>query len=230
MVAVAAILAACGSAAPSLSPTPAPSMGPVTTPEQAVAAVVAHEPRLTGIGPLDPTMMGQSAWVDVTPASGVGAFVVAVRVGWGDCQAGCINEHTWVYAVLPDGTVNLQSESGDPVPPDAWPSPIGAGQTGLLISAISGPHCPVVSDPPQPECEPRPVANATVIIRDARGREVVPASTDGSGVAFVELVPGDYVVEAQPVEGLMGTPASVQVQVVDGVATPVELQYDTGLR
>ena len=235
LVALAVVLSACGSDAPppsspSPSTTGAPSVGPVTTPQDAVAAVVAHEPRLRGIGPLDPEMIGQSAWVEVTPASGVGAFVVAVRVGWGDCPAGCINEHTWVYAVLPDGTVNLQSEGGDAVPPDAWPSPVGAGQTGLLITAVSGPHCPVVSDPPDPACEPRPVADASVIIRDARGREVVPAATDPSGVLFIELVSGDYVVEAQPVDGFMGTPAAVQVTVVDGAATPVDLQYDTGIR
>jgi hypothetical protein len=38
------------------------------------------------------------------------------------------------------------------------------------------------------------------------------------------------VVEAQPVEGLMGTPGPESVTVVDGVATPVELGYDTGIR
>jgi hypothetical protein len=56
-------------------------------------------------------------------ASGVGAFVVSVRVGWGDCQAGCIDEHSWVYAVAPDGTVTVQSEEGPPVPAEAWPAP-----------------------------------------------------------------------------------------------------------
>ncbi|MEX1171534.1 MAG: carboxypeptidase-like regulatory domain-containing protein, partial [Chloroflexota bacterium] len=198
IVAVAAVLAACGGGATSSpSPTPNPTVGPVgpvTTPEQAVAAVVAHEPRLTGIGPLDPDMIGQSAWYEVAPASGVGAFLVSVRVGWGDCPAGCINEHSWVYAVQPDGTVSLQSEGGDPVPPDVWPSPVGAGRTGLFITAVSGPHCPVETVPPQPDCAPRPVAGATVIIRDARGSEVASVATDAGGVVVVELAPGDYVV------------------------------------
>ena len=75
----------------------------------------------------DPEMIGQSNWYEVTPASGVGAFIVTVRLGWGDCQAGCIDEHTWVYAVLPDGTVNLQSDGGGDVPDLAWPSPGPAG-------------------------------------------------------------------------------------------------------
>ena len=83
-------------------------------------------------------MIGQSAGYEVVPASGVGAFLVSVRVGWGDCPAGCINEHTWVYAVSPDGGVTLQSEGGDVVPPDAWPSPGGDGRTGLAIIATAG--------------------------------------------------------------------------------------------
>jgi hypothetical protein len=118
-----------GASAPSASQgaSPAPSVGgPVTTPDDAVARVVAHEPRFAGITKRDPEMIGQGSWYEVAPASGVGAFVVTVRVGWGDCPSGCIEEHTWVYAVAPDGTVTLQSEEGDPVPADALPAP-GAG-------------------------------------------------------------------------------------------------------
>ena len=107
------------------SPAPVPTVEtPITTPEGAVAAVVAQEPMFAGIGPLDPDLIGQSAWYEVTPASGVGAFLVMFRVGWGDCIAGCIDEHRWVYAVAPDGTVTLQSEEGPSPPDDAWPSPM----------------------------------------------------------------------------------------------------------
>ncbi len=35
--------------------------------------------------------------------------------GWGDCQAGCISMHRWVFAVN-DVNVTLVSESGDPLP------------------------------------------------------------------------------------------------------------------
>ena len=97
------------------------------TPAEAVAAVVAHDPRFAGIGPYDPNLIGQSSWYKVMPASGVGAFVVEIQVGSGDCQAGCIDRHTWTFAVLPDGTVNLQSETGGPVPPAAFPSPSAGG-------------------------------------------------------------------------------------------------------
>ena len=107
---------------PGASPVPSFELvGPVTTPEQAWAAVVAAEPRFADVQPLDPDLIGQSAWYEVQPASGVGAYIVTITIGWGDCQAGCIDEHTWQYAVGLDGTVTLQSESGDSVPPDAFP-------------------------------------------------------------------------------------------------------------
>ena len=226
------LLAACGGAGDTDPPTPTPtqSVGPVTTPEAAVAAVIAHEPRLSGIGPLDLDLIGQSSWYEVMPASGVGAFLVSVRVGWGDCPAGCINEHSWVYAVGPDGSVTLQSEGGDPVPPDAWPSPGGDGRTGVRIAALAGPVCPVETVPPDPACAPTPVPGALVVVRDAAGAEVTTVTLGDDGTAVVELPAGAYVLDAQPVEGLMGDPGPVSVTVIDGVATPVELGYDTGIR
>ena len=127
---VISIVACSGASAPSGSPgvSPAPSVGgPVTTPEDAVARVVAQEPRFAGITARDPDMIGQASWYEVAPASGVGAYVVTVRVGWGDCPSGCIEEHTWVYAVAPDGTVTLQSEKGDSMRSDALPAPGGGG-------------------------------------------------------------------------------------------------------
>jgi hypothetical protein len=224
---LALVLAGCGST--TITPTPSIVPVPVTTPEAAVARVIAQEPRLTGIGPRDPGLIGQSSWYEVMPASGVGAFVVTVRVGWGDCPAGCINEHSWTYAVLPDGTVGLQSEGGPAVPADAWPAPGGAGRTGISVVATSGPTCPV-EQPGDPACQPRPVARAVVVVRDAAGKELARAETDAAGTVFIEVPAGEYVVEAQPVDGMMGTPAPSDVTVADGAGTLVALGYDTGIR
>jgi hypothetical protein len=226
---IATVSAACAGAASGTQPAPA-SRPPVTTPEEALASVVAAEPRLTGIAPFDTGLIGQSSWYTVEPASGVGAFVVAVRVGWGDCESGCIDEHEWVFAVLPDGGVSVVSESGPAVPADAWPSPVGAGATGIGGLAVAGPVCPVETVPPDPECAARPVVGAVVVVRDGVGPEVARATTDADGSFFVELPAGDYVVEPQPVEGLMGTAATLEVTVVDGRAAQVQLDYDTGIR
>jgi hypothetical protein len=239
VVLVAGLVAgACGGTGASVVPSgpgdpssvPVPSREPVTTPEGAIAAVIAREPRLTGITELDPNLIGQGTYYEVTPASGVGAFLVAVTVGWGDCQAGCIDEHEWLYAVQPDGTVILQSESGEPVPNDAWPSPGGDGRTGVLLTAVAGPTCPVETDPPAPECAPRPVAGAVVDVLDVGGAPVTQVTLDAGGFAFLELDAGSYTLNGRAVEGLMGAPPPQSVTVADGAAVPIVLSYDTGIR
>jgi hypothetical protein len=225
---------ATGNAGPSPSPS---SGGPVTSREQAVERVIQVEPRLTGIGQHDPDMIGQSSWFEVVPGSGVAAFIVTIRVGWGDCEAGCINEHSWVYGVGPDGTVRLQSEAGAAVPAQAWPSPGaagggGGGQTGpgIQITATAGPTCPVETVPPDPACAPRPVGGATIVIQDAQGNEVAKVSTDPSGVVFVPLSAGAYLVRGIDTGTLPTAPEPQKVVVEAGQVAAVVLAYDTGIR
>lgn len=109
------------------------------------------------------------------------------------------------------------------------PSPSVAPGTGLSIAALAGPTCPVetLGDP---ACAPRQVAGATVIVLDGQGTSVATVVLDAQGSAIVALQAGNYVVRAQPAAGLMGTPAAMNVAVVDGVLTPVVLSYDTGIR
>ena len=235
LAAILALVAACGGAvsSPATSPSPSSSVAPiggtVDTPEEALAAVIAKEPRFAGIGPYMPDMIGQSAWYKVTPASGVGAFVVEIRLGWGDCPAGCIDEHAWLFAVLPDGTVNLQSETGSPVPPQEWPSPIGMSGPGIGGTTVAGPVCPVetIGDP---ACAPRPVADATIVVLDGSGTEVARTVSGVDGAFYVAVAAGDYTVTAEAVDGLMGTPEPTTVAVSEGAVVQVQLGYDTGIR
>ncbi len=225
---VAIMLAGCAGAASGTAPTGTP--GPVTTPAEALALVVVREPRLAGVRPFDTGIIGQASWYTVEPASEAGVYVVTVRVGWGDCESGCIDEHSWVFAVAPNGVVSVVSESGPTVPADAWPSPLGAGGTGIAGVALAGPVCPVERVPPDPACAPRPVAGATIVIRDGTGSEIARTVTAADGSFFAEFPAGEYVVEPQPVDGLMGTAAAQRVTVVDGAAAMVDLDYDTGIR
>jgi hypothetical protein len=236
VVAAVLTLAACGAGASpsgSVAPSVLPAGGLVTTEADAVARVIAYEPRFTGIRPRDPGMIGQSSWYEVAPASGVGAFIVSVRVGWGDCPAGCIDEHTWVFSVTPDGTVTLQSEGGAEVPPAAFPSPGGGDGTGtgIHVIAIAGPTCPVETVPPDPACAPKPVSNVTVLVMDAGGVVQAKVVLDAAGQQFLGLQPGAYVVNAEGgVAGFMNGPEAQRVTVEDGRITEVTLAFDTGIR
>jgi hypothetical protein len=68
-----------------------------------------------------------------------------------------------------------------------------------------------------------------VIVRGPDGAEVGLARSTGDGRYRVDIAPGHYTVEGAPVEGLMGNPAPVDVEVGTGIAI-VDLEYDTGIR
>jgi hypothetical protein len=56
-------------------------------------------------------------------------------------------------------------------------------------------------------------------------------TTDSSGTARTGETPvGTYRLLAQPVDGLMGTPAPLRVVINRGTVTHVAVSYDTGIR
>jgi hypothetical protein len=192
----------------------------VTTGDQAAQLVLAKDTRFAGLPRRDPNLIGQGSWWDVAP-SGEG-FEVSVQIGWGDCEAGCISRHTWVYAVTHDATVTLVSEGGDPLP--------AASQGNVSGRVVSGPTCPVESSPPDPQCAARPVAGATLGIGDSQGKDIAVVVSDADGAFSLTLPAGDYVLVAQPVAGLMGTPAPISFTVVAGSPVQLTVGYDTGIR
>jgi len=65
-------------------------------------------------------MIGASGWWEAS-SNVDGSYTVKVTIGWGDCPAGCINQHTWTYRVGRDGGLTLLEESGVPVPASLTP-------------------------------------------------------------------------------------------------------------
>jgi hypothetical protein len=105
-----------------------PLVGPIESPEQAWEAVVIFDPRFAGIGPLDRDMIGASAWYEVASTKDLptSQYFVTITVGWGDCQAGCIERHTWRFTVGRDASIVLDADEGPVPPPDVFPG-AGAG-------------------------------------------------------------------------------------------------------
>ena len=250
---LALVLLACGgagSASPSpIAPTPSPSTTPGATPApgatpspspmpspggnlvvgsaaQAAALVFASDPRWAGMVPLRSDLIGASSWFEASEdATG---FSVVITFGRGDCEAGCIEKHNWNYHVDPDGTVTLVDESGDPFAID----PVGhlPGDSHLNVKLTAGPVCPVEQNPPDPNCAPRNVANAEVVVYDPHGVEVARGTSDQDGMVSFDLPSGPYFVVAQPVEGLMGTPQPEAFSVIGGGTAGLLFEYDTGIR
>ncbi len=124
-----------------------------------------------------------------------------------------------------------------PVPTATSPAPPStsvpaSGGPGIVGTATAGPVCPVETNPPLPGCAPRPVAGATITVRNAGGQVVATATTGPDGSYRVAVPAGSVQVVAAPVAGLMHAPASLDVVVPAGSSSwvRVDLSYDTGIR
>jgi Carboxypeptidase regulatory-like domain len=241
-----AVLNACsGAAAPAPSgsnPPGGPSGSPiVVSADQAAGRVLTQIDRWPGLGPFDPTRVGQCCGYRVSTSPT--GWTVAIEVGWGDCPAGCIYRHEWRYDVQPDGTINELGETGPPVPAGlpgsdisgGSPEPSAAGSSeqatfpaGIRGVALAGPTCPVAR-PNDPACAERPVTGAVIHVIAGDGVEAATLTTDANGRFAVELPPGAYRLVADDVEGLMRSPEPVTVT-IKGSVVDVQLSYDTGIR
>lgn len=188
-------------------------------PDQVANLVLAADARFTGIDRRDPDRIGQAAWYEVTQVDA--GWRVRVRIGWGDCESGCIHEHAWTYAVDTTGSVRQITDEGDSLP----------AANPVMGVAVAGPVCPVERIPPDPSCADQPVFGAVMVVKGSGGVEVARTSTDADGRFELKLEPGRYLLEPQAVDGLLGTAAAQEIVVGIGEPMPeLTVAYDTGIR
>ena len=223
------LLAGCGGAASGSSPSPST----LDSPEAAAAAVQARTPLFDGFGPLAQDVIGQDRWWEAEPldtATPPSGWAITFTAGWGDCQAGCIDRHRWTWNVRRDGTTEFVAEAGPMLTPEILVGLHGQAKgPGAGGRVVAGPTCPV-ERPDAPTCAPRMVAGAVLVVRTGSGAEIARLTTDGSGLFRLGLEAGDYTLEPQPVEGLMGTAAPMPFTVGDGGLAWLDVGYDTGIR
>ena len=94
---------------------------PIDTPAEAHQAVLDSGAPFEDFVFLDSGLIGASQYFEVKGEPGNGAsWVVVYTYGWGDCQAGCISRHTFVYLVDPvTGDATFDRQEGDALPADA---------------------------------------------------------------------------------------------------------------
>jgi hypothetical protein len=214
-------------APPSVLPDPSPTgTGAVSSSAQAAALVFASDQRWSQMMSLRADFVGQSSWYQASQDSD--GFNVSITAGQGDCQAGCIERHTWQYHVSHSGDIELVGETGDDVA--VIPPTGGAGDIGVTVHLIAGPVCPVEQIPPAPNCAPRPVVGAEVGIYDPHANLVATATSDDEGKVVFDVPAGAYYVAASPVEGIMLDPEPQAFAAIGGDDVGLVLSYDTGIR
>lgn len=138
---------------------------PIATPEDAHAAVLAAGGPFSDFTYNDGALIGATKYYDVKGEPGSSAaWVVIYTYGWNDCEAGCINGHSFVYQVDPlTGAASFDSHQGDVLPADAPAALVElAGRSGGVVpqpewrtltgepsacpEGITDPNAPISSD------------------------------------------------------------------------------------
>lgn len=109
--------------------------------------------------------------------------------------------------------------------PIASATPEPAGDTGIDGMVTLGPMCPV--ERPESPCPDKPYAARMTIWRG--GTKVAETRSSDDGRFRVVLPAGTYRIVGET-EGTFPRGSEVEVTVVAGQMTPVQIQYDTGIR
>ena len=104
--------------------------------------------------------------------------------------------------------------------------------SGIAGRVVAGPTCPVETVPPQPGCEPRPLAVTLRIHPLGSPTPVVYVHSGTDGRFRVRLAPRTYVLKAlRPGESAFPIPPPPRrVKVEPARFTFVQIYYDTGIR
>jgi hypothetical protein len=102
-------------------------------------------------------------------------------------------------------------------------------KSGIEGTVMIGPSCPVqrIDDP---SCNDRPY-QAVIHVNTTNGIWVTQFQADQQGNFKIELEPGKYTLEPQtPMDSFLPHASSLDVTVVAGAFTTVNIQYDSGIR
>ncbi|MFA6006194.1 MAG: Gmad2 immunoglobulin-like domain-containing protein [Candidatus Paceibacterota bacterium] len=106
------------------------------------------------------------------------------------------------------------------------PAPITSGIQGTVTL---GPTCPVMRDPPDPQCADKPYQTTVQIFKKGSATATVSAPTDALGHYTATLAPGTYTVQAAGGQ-MLPRCAPQDVIVMSKVMSELNLSCDTGIR
>lgn len=101
--------------------------------------------------------------------------------------------------------------------------------SGVRGTVLLGPTCPVMRDPPDPQCADRPYETAITVRRAGSNSTFVIGKSDVSGLYKFSLPPGSYTLVAS---GGTTLPRCAEVDVTVGATgyVTIPISCDTGIR
>ncbi len=110
------------------------------------------------------------------------------------------------------------------------PAPSPSGKSGIKGNVLLGPICPVMRDPPDPQCADKPYAASLVLTTPDGVRVVKTFSSDDAGEFNVEVPPGGYVIRSAAASNIRPCSSRESVVVQAGTYTQTIVYCDTGIR
>jgi hypothetical protein len=101
------------------------------------------------------------------------------------------------------------------------------GTSGIMGMVTIGPTCPVMRNPPDPQCADKPYA-ANLEVKDSSGKIVKTFSSAADGSFSVDLAPGNYTIVGTNVTMPRMSPVNVTVE--EGKFASLNIQFDSGIR
>lgn len=103
--------------------------------------------------------------------------------------------------------------------------------SGITGTVILGPSCPVMRNPPDPQCADKPYKAALVVTTPDGSRVITEFSSDTTGKFKVNIPPGEYIIRSASTTNIYPRCSSNgNVIVKAGIFTGTAVSCDTGIR
>ena len=104
-------------------------------------------------------------------------------------------------------------------------------ESGISGMVLLGPTCPVISDPPDPECADKPYATALVVTTSDQTSVIKAFRSDETGRFSVQVAPGEYSIRSEAASNVLPFCSSNgNIKVNINAHTETTVSCDTGIR
>jgi hypothetical protein len=107
---------------------------------------------------------------------------------------------------------------------------IGEFWGSIYGMVLLGPTCPVVSDPPDPECADKPYQTELVVTTLDQSYVIKEFSSDEDGKFYVDVPPGEYAIRSAAAANVLPYCSSDAIEVDVNSGVEVTVFCDTGIR